>query len=76
MVVVELSGVLVHDLMGDLQGIMMLKFRFDVIVWVLIRMLINEQVLDCTFTNGPLVNSKTCGEFPVLPNANLFQQIW
>lgn len=76
MVIVQLCGIVVHDLVGDLEGIMMLKFGFDIIIWVLVRMLINKQIFDCAFTDRSLVDSKTCGKLPVLSKTNLVQKIW
>lgn len=72
-VVVQLGGVFVHDLMGDLNGIMMFKLGLNCLVRVFIGMLLDEQVFDGAVSDSSLVDSKGGSELSMLAYANLVE---
>lgn len=78
MMLVKLSCVLVHDLLRSLQGIVMWESRLNLLVrrlGLLIRMVVDKQILDAAGADGALVNRKAGGELTVLANADLLQKV-
>lgn len=74
-VVVQLRRILVHDLAGDLEGIVVLQLGLDLVVGVLVRVLLDEQVLDRAVADGGLVDGEARGELAVLAEPDLLEQV-
>lgn len=64
--VVQLGGIHVHNLMGDLYGIMMFKLRLDGVVRILVWMVCDKEVFDGAVADGSLVDGKGSGKLAVL----------
>lgn len=75
MVVVKPGGILVHNLMGNLNGIMMFKLRLDCVVGNFVRVLLDKQILDSPVANSSLVDSKGSGELPMLTYPDFVEHV-
>lgn len=75
---VKLGRIVIHDLLRNLQGIVMWESRLNLFVrrlGLLVRMVVDEEVLDAAGTDGALVDREAGGKFTVLANANLLQKV-
>lgn len=78
MVVVKLGCVFIHNLLSSLYGVVVLGAQPGVLVCglgLVIRMLVDEQVLDSAGADGTLINVEACGEVAVFPDTDLVQEI-
>lgn len=78
MVVIKFCGVIIHNLLGGLDSIMMLEsWSWVVSIWLIIRMVLSlhEQVLDSTSPDSPLIYGKAGSKLLVLADTDLIQQI-
>lgn len=78
MVVVKLGRIFIHDLLSGLDGIVVLRAWHRIFVCglgLIIRMLVDEQVLDSTGADGSLINIKARRKVAVFSDADLVQEI-
>lgn len=77
--VIEMSRIIVHDLLRYLQGILSLGFRHGVFVFVelllLFRMLVLPEVHDLVVSSCMLVDCECCGELFVSAELDLVEEV-
>lgn len=80
MILVQLSRVLVHHLLGQIQGILPLRFGFLFLVllqafWLFLSRLGRPQIVDRAFSSYPLIDSERGGEFLMRSGLDVGEQV-